>query len=152
MNVEQNENHNEELPQSVGSRSYQVISQAEARVTPNHEQPIELVVMSKYVGCLQEVIERSLQSGRGEPRHSPSGIQPQSEQASEGLDLAQLALSPAGLSIEHISDNGSSEQQRNSNSQRLSINRYVSHNATTRGGYQYHKTAQNYVQTQHRIT
>ena len=79
--------------------------------------------MSKNVGCLQEVIERSLQSGRGEPRHSPSGIQPQSEQASEGLDLAQLVLSPAGLSIEHISDNGSSEQQRNSNSQRLSINR-----------------------------
>ena len=122
MNVEQNENHNEELPQSVGSPSYQVISQAEARVTPNHEQPIELVVMSKYVGCLQEVIERSLQSGRGEPRHSPSGIQPQSEQASEGLDLSQV-LSPAGLSIEHIDDNGSSEQHGNSNSQRLSINR-----------------------------
>ena len=124
MNVEQNENHNEELPQSVGSPSYQVISQAEARVTPNHEQPIELVVMSKYVGCLQEVIERSLQSGRGEPRHSPSSIQPQSEQASEGLDLSQLVLSPAaGLSIEHISDNGSSEQQGNSNSQWLCINR-----------------------------
>ena len=118
MNVEQNENHNEELPQSVGTPSYQVISQAEARVTLTHEQPIELVVVSKYVGCLQEVIERSLQSGRGEPRHSPSGIQPQSEQASEGL-----VLSPAGLSIEHIDDNGSSEQHGNSNSQRLSINR-----------------------------
>lgn len=125
MNFEQNENHNEELPQSVGTPSYQVISQAEARVTLTHEQPIELVVVFKHVGCLQEVIERSLQSGRGEPRHSPSSIQPQSEQASEGLDLSQLVLSPAGLSIEHISDNanGSSEQQGNSNSQWLCINR-----------------------------
>ena len=123
MNVEQNENHNEELPLSLSTPSYQVISQPEARVTPTQEQPTELVVVSKNVGCLQVVIERSLQSGRGEPRHSPSGIQPQSEQASEGLDLAQLVLSPAGLSIEHISDNGSSEQQRNSNSQQLSINR-----------------------------
>lgn len=118
MNVEQNENRNEELPQSVGTPSYQVISQAEARVTPTQEQPTELVVVSKYVGCLQEVIKRSLQSGQGEPRHSPSGIQPQSQQASEGLDL-----SPAGLSIEHVGDNGSSEQQGNSNSQRLCINR-----------------------------
>ena len=124
MNVEQNENHNEELPQSVGTPSYQVISQAEARVMPTHEQPIELVVVSKYVGCLQKVIERSLQSGRGEPRHGPSSIQPQSQQASEGLDLSQLVLSPAGLSIEHIGDNGSSgEQQGNSNSQQLCINR-----------------------------
>lgn len=123
MNVEQNENHNEELPLSVSTPGYQVICQPEARVMPTQEQPIELVVVSKNVGGLQEVIERSLHSGRGEPRHSPSGIQPQSEQASEGLDLAQLVLSPAGLSIEHISDNGSSEQQRNSNSQRLSINR-----------------------------
>ena len=123
MNVEQSENHNEELPLSVGAHSYQVISQPEARVTLTHEQPIELVVVFKYDGCLQEVIERSLQSGRGEPRHSPSGIQPQSEQASAGLDLSQLVLSPAGLSIEHIDDNGSSEQHGNSNSQRRSINR-----------------------------
>lgn len=123
MNVEQSENHNEELPLSVGAHSYQVISQPEARVTLTHEQPIELVVVFKYDGCLQEVIERSLQSGRGEPRHSPSGIQPQSDQASEGLDLSQLVLSPAGLSIERINDNGSSEQHGNSNSQRLSINR-----------------------------
>ena len=125
MNVEQNENHNEELPLSLSTPSYQVISQPEARVTPTQEQPIELVVVSKNVGCLQVVIERSLQSGRGEPRHSPSGVQPQREQASEGLDLAQLVLSPAGLSIEHISDNanGSSEQQGNSNSQWLCINR-----------------------------
>ena len=122
MNVEQSENHNEELPLSVGAHSYQVISQPEARVTLTHEQPIELVVVFKYDGCLQEVIERSLQSGRGEPRHSPSGIQPQSDQASEGLDLSQLVLSPAGLSIERINDNGSSEQHGNSNSQRLSIN------------------------------
>ena len=123
MNVEQNENHNEELPLSVGPPSYQVISRPEARVMPTHEQPIELVVVSKNVGCLQEVIERSLQSGRGEPRHSPSGIQPQSEQASDGLDLSQLVLSPAGLSTELIGDNGSSEQHRNSNCQRLNINR-----------------------------
>ena len=123
MNVEQSENHNEELPLPVGAHSYQVISQPEARVTLTHEQPIELVVVFKYDGCLQEVIERSLQSGRGEPRHSPSGIQPQSQQASEGLDLSQLVLSLAGLSIEHIGDNGSSEQQGNSNSQQLCINR-----------------------------